>query len=299
MFKQFDVEELLKSYKEELGVRREEERNRWATAVKGVGVIEPPAGDYALRIIPPLANDELARGFTFPARLHFLTGQYYVCPASFEQGVKCPVCEMFFNLRKSNPTLSKELNATPRHLVWAWPVPIKQGNPELSIKLFVMPVVLLRALLDQLRDPMTGQPRDFLSPDRGMLVYFAREGEGLGTRHVFKGFGPPLPVPEEVLKQVKKFSEVVIRPSEDELRSSLERHLRFLERRRKVSPQPPQSSPEYATTPSPPGSERVPIEEDVPLAEKQEGQVDVSTPGLNSPGGVDVMELLRQLKGGE
>ena len=193
-----------------------------------VEVLQIGEGEHAFRIIPPLAEETWTDSFFLTAGTHWL-GKSILCPRSIPAlGQDCPVCQEFFERRKRGelPQELRGLKPVYRHLIWVWYFPLDGRQPPNHPHVYPCPDTLLDSILRAAQDRITKALIPFLDPQRGRLVMFTRTGTGLNTRYVNVALDQnELPVPEEVLGQVRLWKDTLVVPSQEELEAALEDYL--------------------------------------------------------------------------
>lgn len=212
---------------------QEREKAAKQRTAKGVDYIQseleqfvPIDGDNQIRIVPPLAEDEMASLWGVDVWTYFLSGHSYLSPQVFDKHAKNPVYDAYKEMKQEDPELCKKLQLGGSKKTLLFILDMNDGGSKPVLKIWAAPPTLVNDFIRISRNRKTGKLIALDDPEDGRVIFFTRTGSGVSTKYSGVQIdNEPYPLDVELLDQIPLFTDILVKPDIAELTASLEETL--------------------------------------------------------------------------
>lgn len=171
----------------------------------------PLEGDNCIRIVPPLADDNMATLFGLDIWAYYVGGKAFLDPRTFDPSATNPAFEEYKKLKLTDPEEAKKLSGTKRTLMFI--LDLNNGDDKAELKLWLAPPSLIDDIIRVAKNKRTGELIALEDPDDGRPVFFERTGTGRNTE--YKGVAidqEKLPLDDSLLDKMPYFEDILVKP---------------------------------------------------------------------------------------
>jgi hypothetical protein len=186
----------------------------------GIPSYRTVTGDNFIRIISPTPTGYYRKEVFVHSKVGANGATFLCLKKMFNK--PCPVCEYIEQLKAEggNDEQAAELAATRRYLFFVYNV----ANDETEAKglhWYDAPSTILNGIVGLSKDKRTGKILDVSSPKDGRDIEFTRKGSGLLTKYDSFKLVDNNPIPDEWLKDVPAFDDILLIPTYDQVKKEV------------------------------------------------------------------------------
>lgn len=206
---------------------REREKEVRSRSQRGLGycksdlpVFVPIDGDNQIRILPCLSDDPNADLWGMTVWTYFIQNRVYLSPRTFDENLRDPISEYFFELRDKDPDAAKAYRGVKRNLMF-----ILDFNEEVEgeLKIWAAPPTLIDSFINLSKNRGTGELIPLEDPDEGRIIYFTKSGTGVNTKYDGVQIADVYPIEAELAKRLDYFADILDVPLVEDMEDVLER----------------------------------------------------------------------------
>ena len=186
----------------------------------------PIDGDNQIRIVPPLANDEMATLWGVDVWTYFLSGHSYLSPQVFDKHAKNPVYDAYKVMKQEDPELCTKLQLGGSKKTILFILDLNDGEKNPPLKVWAAPPSLVDEFIRASKNRKTGKLIAIEDPEDGRVLFFTRTGTGKNTKYTTVQLDTEAyPLDADLIEHIPYFTDILVRPDMEELKASLEETL--------------------------------------------------------------------------
>ena len=186
----------------------------------GIPSYRTVTGDNFIRIIAPTPTGHYRKEVFIHSKVGANGGTFLCLKKMYNK--PCPVCEYIEQLKAEggNDEQAAELAATRRYLFFVYNVATEETEAK-GLHWYDAPTTILNGIVGLSKDKRSGKILDVSDPKNGRDIEFTRKGSGLLTKYDSFKLVENNPIPEEWLKDVPAFDDILLVPTYDQVKKEV------------------------------------------------------------------------------